>query len=544
MKLPKSFSEDTDSEEVKNMRPNIVIINPDEMRWNTMGHMGNRAASTPFLDSFAADEAVSFDHAYCQNPVCVPSRCSFFTGLYPHVNGHRTMAHLLRPHETSLLKELKNAGYYVWINARNDLVAGQYEGLAESHASEIFYKPAVSKADKQEAPKKPDPFPYSHFKGVVPNTDETTGDWADTLGAIDRIKHPVDDRPLCLFLGWLNPHPPYTVEQRYYDRIDPEKIEPVISPDETENKCSLMSALRTNQKLDAYTAENWKEMQRVYLAQCSQVDAMFKAVCDALKEAGIYDNTAIIFLSDHGDFAGDYHIPEKAQNTFEDDLTRVPLLIKPPKGEPVDPGITSGMTELVDFYATVMDYAGAALTHDHFGKSLRGVIADRTKTVRKFAFCEGGRRPHENQSDEWHIGGDRGQNPNSEYYPRQLAQSDDDNHTKGTMITDGHHKYIERLNGTHEFYDLDNDPKEKKNNYSSMVGTPVLNELKEAMLHWYQETCDIVPRDYDSRFTPDMIYSMLVGRCPAGKEAEFKAYTRTHTDIVDCSFYLLSLSGD
>ena len=59
-------------------RPHIIIINPDEMRWDTMGHMGNRAAHTPFLDSLAVHEAVSFDHAYCQNPVCVPSRCSFF----------------------------------------------------------------------------------------------------------------------------------------------------------------------------------------------------------------------------------------------------------------------------------------------------------------------------------------------------------------------------------------------------------------------------------------------------------------------------------
>ena len=85
-------------------RPHIIIINPDEMRWDTMGHMGNRAAHTPFLDSLAVHEAVSFDHAYCQNPVCVPSRCSFFTGLYPHTRGHRTMKYLLHEEETSLFQ--------------------------------------------------------------------------------------------------------------------------------------------------------------------------------------------------------------------------------------------------------------------------------------------------------------------------------------------------------------------------------------------------------------------------------------------------------
>lgn len=120
-------------------RNHIIIINPDEMRSDCLGHMGNPAAQTPFLDNFAATQSVSFSNAYCQNPVCVPSRCSFLTGLYPHVYGHRTMNYLLREGETSLFQELKNAGYYVWMNARNDLVAGQYPGLAASHADEIYY---------------------------------------------------------------------------------------------------------------------------------------------------------------------------------------------------------------------------------------------------------------------------------------------------------------------------------------------------------------------------------------------------------------------
>ena len=107
------------------MRPNIIIFNPDEMRSDALGHLGNPAAHTPFLDQLAAAEAVSFSSAFCQNPVCVPSRCSFTTGLYPHVNGHRTMAHLLHEGEETIFSELKENGYYVWMNARNDLIAAQ-----------------------------------------------------------------------------------------------------------------------------------------------------------------------------------------------------------------------------------------------------------------------------------------------------------------------------------------------------------------------------------------------------------------------------------
>ena len=107
-------------------RPHIIIFNPDEMRADTMGHLGNPAAHTPNLDAFARSEAVSFSNAYCQNPVCVPSRCSFFTGLYPHVHGHRTMSYLLRPGEKNLFSQLRDAGYSVWMNDRNDLCAAQY----------------------------------------------------------------------------------------------------------------------------------------------------------------------------------------------------------------------------------------------------------------------------------------------------------------------------------------------------------------------------------------------------------------------------------
>lgn len=100
-------------------QPHIIIFNPDEMRADALSHLGAPAAVTPNLDDFARKETVSFQNAFCQNPVCVPSRCSFFTGLYPHVSGHRTMTHLIRPGEASLFGELRAAGYHVWMNDRN-----------------------------------------------------------------------------------------------------------------------------------------------------------------------------------------------------------------------------------------------------------------------------------------------------------------------------------------------------------------------------------------------------------------------------------------
>src|SRR6478609_3343435 len=95
-------------------RPHILLFNPDQWRGDVLGHLGNHAAVTPNIDALVDRDAVSFARAFCQNPVCTPSRCSIMTGWYPHVRGHRTMFHMLRPDEPCLLKSLKDAGYVVW----------------------------------------------------------------------------------------------------------------------------------------------------------------------------------------------------------------------------------------------------------------------------------------------------------------------------------------------------------------------------------------------------------------------------------------------
>ena len=91
------------------------------MRCDSLAHMGNPASKTPNLDSLLQD-GVSFENAYCQNPVCVPSRCSFLTGRYPHTTGNRTMHFLQEPGEPNILRTMKNQGYEVIWVGRNDVI--------------------------------------------------------------------------------------------------------------------------------------------------------------------------------------------------------------------------------------------------------------------------------------------------------------------------------------------------------------------------------------------------------------------------------------
>lgn len=515
-------------------RPDIIILNPDEMRWDTLGHAGNPASATPRLDAFARTDAVSFDRAYCQNPVCVPSRCSFFTGLYPHVYGHRTMQYLQHPGESNLFRELKNAGYHVWMNSRNDLTAAQFPGLVEQQADEIYYgepvRSGAPRAAKAAPAADPDPFFYSHYRGHDKTTPDP--DVQAAQAACRRILELPKDKPLCLFLGWMNPHPPYEVEKEYYDRIDPAAIPSPVRLEDCSGKAPMLHRLHELVELDGCTDEQWREMRRVYLAQCAKVDDLFGMVCDALKQAGRYDSSAIFVLSDHGDFCGDYGLPEKAQNCFEDCLTRVPLLIKPPKGQAVDPGRTESLAELVDFYATAMDYAGVAPDHDHFGRSLRPVVENRAAAVRQYVCCEGGRNPGETQCDEWHASGPEG--PRAwcdEYWPKKTAQKDDRIHEKGTMIFDGRYKYVERPSGANELYDLAADPQEKINLYPARSESAQVLRLRLALLGWYQTTCDTVPRAFDSRMTEEQLWRIAANWCPPEREAQVRAYIRSHPGV-------------
>ncbi|MCI6886152.1 MAG: sulfatase-like hydrolase/transferase [Lachnospiraceae bacterium] len=514
-------------------RPHIIIFNPDEMRWDTMGHMGIQAAATPFLDAFAEQDAVSFRNAFCQNPVCVPSRCSFFTGLYPHVHGHRTMSYLLHPGEENLFSELRKAGYYVWMNARNDLFAGQMKGWAESNADTIFYGGDIAKAPGPIHPvenkKSGDKDLYSHFEGKLGldaagknyNSDDEAVD-----AAIDFVKNRTTEQPLCLFLGLTFPHTPYQVEEPYYSAVNRTKLKERILAEQCHGKSRMLEMIRQYQSMGAYTEEDWEELRTVYLGMCAKVDAQFQRFCQGLREAGIYDDSAIFFFSDHGDFAGDYNLTEKAQSSFEDCLTRVPLLIKPPKGEALDPGVTDAMAELVDFYATAMDYAGVTSQRTQFGKSLRPIMGNRMLEHRSFVCCEGGRLPEEQHCDEYHAGGPQGPNRNFVYWPKMMAQTDDEAHAKGTMIRNHNYKYVSRISGEDEFYDLNIDPGERINRIQDLSYAAQIAKMQIQLMKWYQRTCDVVPFNYDRRATDEMVWAKVKNICPQGHEKEVQEKIR------------------
>ena len=158
----------------------------------------------------------------------------------------------------------------------------------------------------------------------------------------------------------------------------------------------------------------------------------------------------------------------------------------------------------MDFYATVLDFAGAEASHTHFGRSLRTTLADHDHNVRDFVCCEGGRLPAEMHCDEFHDspGGVR---ESFVYWPKVKAQTDGEAHAKGFMLRDERYKYISRITGEDELYDMRADPREERNIIDDPALSLVVVDMQRKMLRWLQETADIVPFEHDLRFTRDMM---------------------------------------
>jgi arylsulfatase A-like enzyme len=500
-------------------RPHIIIFNPDQWRGDVLGHVGNAAAVTPNLDRLVEEDAVSFSSAFCQNTVCTPSRCSFMTGWYPHVRGHRTMHHMLHPEhgEPNLLKVLKDRGYFVWWGGKNDLTPGQTD---VDQYCDVRFRPTKEDYARWNCTpregnhggdlawrgeKDGDTF-YSFFKGKLDEKGDELhcdGDWAMVLGALDFINDYDGDKPLCVYLPLSYPHPPYCVEEPWYSITDREKL-PRRSqhPENWEGKPSILKGICENQGLDSWTEERWTELRATYYGMCARLDHQFGLLVSSLRESALYDDSAIFLFSDHGDYTGDYGIVEKTQNTMEDCLTRVPFIVKPPKPVPVKPRVSDALVELVDFSATVYDLAGIDPGYDHFGRSLLPILSGDQDEHRDAAFCEGGRRYGERQAMELQSASAKGGADSIGLYsPRIRLQTTDDGpyHTKAAMCRTKTHKYIQRLYEQDELYDLVSDPMEETNVVADPAYKDVLIGLKERILHWYMETCDVVPRETDSR---------------------------------------------
>lgn len=508
---------------MENQKPNFVFFVPDEMRGDLVG---SPHIQLPHLDALRED-GVTFEQSYVVNPVCGPSRCCIFTGQYPHDGGHRSLYQVLLPHEQNLFRLLKEDGYHVHYIGRNDLLYPETEALSVTErkgsfvdmmAAEIRHILATKDIPELTPEKRASleetlgvgqfgmqifteypeiaahlkfargaGWPEGHrhersfYHGEIPPEDlATEHDHLMIQMALDFLANPPEE-PFVLYVGLMFPHPPYKVEEPYFSMYDRDRVPfPVMC--DYDDKPSFMAEIHKRYGLDRMTEADWREIVATYYGMTNRVDDQLGQVVAALKEKDLYDNTAIFFFSDHGDYAGDYALTEKWPTGFQDNLMRVPFVVKMPKQEHA--GQTSAaLVEMIDMLPTVLELAEIETSYTHFGRSLMPVITGETDEHRDAVFGAGGYDPREPQCFESGVAGI--------YEQKILIQADlPGTASRSAMIRTRTHKLIIRTHEKDELYDLQADPNETRNLIDNPDYAGIENELRLRMLQWYLETSD------------------------------------------------------
>lgn len=478
---------------------NIIYFNPDQLRADALGCYGHPLAQTPNFDRLAA-RGVRWDQCYVQHTVCTPSRCSFMTGWYPHVRGHRTLWHLLDQDEPNTLRYLKQNGYETHWIGKNDLLTAD---AFEESVTRLHRVPGGAPADRDIFPPD-DPAYFSFLYG--PLKDHST-DWHRIDAAIDMIRqHQDGDPPFMLYLPIVQPHCPFTCPEPWYSMYDPDEVDAADPPRPAElpRKPAHHQLIRDYRRIDQMDPQVLRKLRAVYLGMVSYVDAMLGRLLDALEAAELTDKTAIFAFSDHGEWAGDYGLIEKWQSGLDDCLTRVPMIVSTPDCQAGH--IVDTPSECFDIVPTTLELAGIDCSHTHFGRSMLPQLAGEPGDPHRAAFAEGGYDPHEPHCYEGIAGArqDIGDDPQHIYYPKGLQQQEHpESSVRCTMIRTRRHKLIYRPLEVSELYDLEADPRELHNRYGDSDYAEVQQALERRLLQWYVHTSDVTPWERDSRSFPD-----------------------------------------
>lgn len=457
-------------------RPNYIFFMPDTLRAESIACYGHPVVKTPNIDRVAS-QGVRFAQCHAQNPVCGPSRCSLMTGWPVHVRGHRSLYYGLHPDEPNLLRYLKDSGYDVFWYGKNDLLSPDSFPLS---ATEWGSKAAGLSGYRN--PWKPeDPHFYSFLWSKLPDRRKTS-DYANVQAAIEVLGRK-PDRPFCLYLPLICPHPPFAAPEDFHDMYKPGDV-PRLRPSGLERKPNFYEAIRRTRNLGALSEQDFRKIQAVYLGMISYSDWLLGELLESLAKTGLDRNTAVFVFSDHGEWGGDYGLVEKWPSAMEDTLTRVPMIAQVPgfrQGH-----VSADIIELYDLMATCLELSGIEAKHTHFARSfvpqLRGGAGDPNRA----AFCEGGYNVYEPQDFEPLKDFS---NPSNIYYPKVRLQNEHpETITRTTMIRTADMKLIARPDGQSELYDVVKDPRELHNVHGDSSYAKRQAELEARMMAWYIRT--------------------------------------------------------
>ena len=370
---------------------NVLLITADDLN-NALGCYGHPQVKSPRLDELAS-RGVRFDRAYCQFPLCNPSRASFLTGLRPDQTGVLENATQFRKHVpdvVTLPQLFKNHGYFV---ARVGKLY-HYGVPNQIGTSGLDDPPSWQKIVNPRGRDKDD---EDQIFSLVPGQFGGTPSWlaadgdddeqTDAIGAAAAIKllEEHKDQPFFLAVGFYRPHTPYVAPKKYFDDYPRAELK---LPEQREGDRDDIPQPAVGQHSARHNMDEklTREATQAYFASITFMDQQVGKLLDALDRLKLRDSTVVVFLSDHGYHLGEHGGLWQKQSLFEPSA-RVPLIISAPgmKGAGKK---TEQIAELIDVYPTLADLCGLQPPENLPGESLKPQLEDVNAPSRGFALTQ------------------------------------------------------------------------------------------------------------------------------------------------------------
>ncbi|HCX88826.1 MAG TPA: phosphonate monoester hydrolase [Gammaproteobacteria bacterium] len=516
---------------------NILFIMCDQLRADYLSCYGHPHLETPNIDALAA-QGVRFNHAYCQDPLCGPSRASFYTGRY--VSSHGVMANddPLRIGELTLGDYLRDTGMQA-------VVVGKSEGKFNAPAALRFH---VAEGSEQEQCLRNNGFtPYELFAGLYPDPilpadlgysdylrghglggDNPWETWANsalddrgeivsgwqmrnarlaarvpeahsetafvTDRAIEYLDGLTPDDRWCMHLSYIKPHWPYLAPAPYHELYGPEQVLPTVRSDqEKENPHPVYQAFMAQDYSENFSRDEVRQtVIPAYMGLIQQLDHHIGRVLTKLEHKGLRENTLIVLTSDHGDYLGDHWLGEK--DLYHEPAIRIPLIISDPSpaADATRGRVDDHLVESIDLVPTFVESAGGAVSGQRMeGRSLLPLLHDPDPALswREFAVSE--------------IDfGDRGPRELLDVHPYEC---------RAWVIRTAQWKYILHQKFRPQLFNLLDDPDEFHDLGSDPACRSVCEALHEMLFGWQ--------RTLKSR--TEVPTGDLMGRGPKRDEADF-----------------------
>ena len=364
--------------------PNILLFMVDQLTSFALSAYGGTVCKTPNIDALAARGTV-FDTAYCNYPLCAPSRFSMMSGRLPSRIGAYDNGAEFTAATPTFAHYLRSAGYYTCLSGKMHFVGpDQYHGFEDRLTTEVYpadmgWTPDPQYQHDNTGEERPYVFGVSTIDGVKdagPVARSMQMDYDEEVihqaeRAIYNHARGADKRPFMMTVSLSHPHDPYVITRAYWDMYDDDDIDaPYVAPIPVDQRDPHSKSLYYNYGQDAceLTEQDYRNARRGYYAIMTYVDELFGRVINALEASGMADDTVVLFTSDHGDMLGERGMWYK--KTLFDPAIQVPLILAMP-GRAA--GRASTPVSLVDIFPTLLDIAGvpqAAIRTPLDGRSL------------------------------------------------------------------------------------------------------------------------------------------------------------------------------